>query len=142
MKQPGLSVAVVFLKENKYLFGRRHPDISGGNYWCLPMGKLDRGEALLECAKREVLEETGLDVEELLPVALANVVLEDSHYLTLGFLAVKWQGVPQITAPREMTEWQWFYYDEIPGPIFKPSKEIIDVLREGRTFSLENIIEV
>jgi 8-oxo-dGTP pyrophosphatase MutT (NUDIX family) len=31
--------------------------------WTLPKGKLDPGEALLDAARREILEETGFDVE-------------------------------------------------------------------------------
>ena len=31
--------------------------------WTLPKGKLDDGETLAECARREILEETGITVE-------------------------------------------------------------------------------
>ena len=31
--------------------------------WSLPKGKLEEGEALISCAYREVLEETGLSIK-------------------------------------------------------------------------------
>ena len=34
-------------------------------FWDLPKGKLDEGESLIECAKREVEEECGITVQEV-----------------------------------------------------------------------------
>ena len=34
-----------------------------GGYWCIPGGKLDRGESLVDNVRREMLEETGVAAE-------------------------------------------------------------------------------
>ncbi len=36
-----------------------------GTYWLLPKGHIEEGEELLESAKREVYEETGLPIQEI-----------------------------------------------------------------------------
>jgi len=142
LNRPGISIGVVIKKNNKYLLGRRHPKITGGNYWCLPMGKLEWHETLLECARREVKEESGIEVQEVEPIVLANVILPESHYLTLGFLATSWQGEPAISAPNEIVEWNWFSMGNFPEPIFQPSKEIIDTLFMQGTYSLKAVLDV
>jgi len=45
---------------NEYLFIYRL------NKWDLPKGKLDKGETIKECAKREIEEETGIDKLEII----------------------------------------------------------------------------
>lgn len=54
------SCAVIFDdRHEKILLTRR----SDNGLWCLPGGKMEPGESIEECCRREVMEETGLDVE-------------------------------------------------------------------------------
>lgn len=49
-----------------------------------PGGHLEYGESFAECAKREVLEETGLEVGEIkFLVATNDVFGEGKHYVTV-----------------------------------------------------------
>lgn len=55
---------VVFDEQNRRLILRRSASSKGNpGKWDFPGGKVNPGEALDEAAKREVLEETGLEVE-------------------------------------------------------------------------------
>lgn len=49
---------ILLIKDDKVLLQLRK-DI---NQWCIPGGLMELGETFLECAVREVLEETGLSV--------------------------------------------------------------------------------
>src|SRR5512146_617709 len=52
--------AVIFDEEReKVLLTKR----SDNGLWCLPGGSMEPGESIEECCRREVMEETGLDVE-------------------------------------------------------------------------------
>ncbi len=46
--------------EGKILLLLRHPQKPQGNTWCVPGGKLDKGETPLQAVVREVKEETGI----------------------------------------------------------------------------------
>lgn len=49
---------------NQILLTQRHPDKPWGNYWECTMGSVIAGEDSLYGAKRELVEETGIDVAE------------------------------------------------------------------------------
>jgi ADP-ribose pyrophosphatase YjhB (NUDIX family) len=58
--------AIVLDRDGKLLCARlkRYPgalSVSEDEWWCLPGGGLDEGEALLDGVRREMLEETGIE---------------------------------------------------------------------------------
>jgi 8-oxo-dGTP diphosphatase len=61
----GFSVGGVILKEGKILFLRRPVGEFMPGIYELPSGKVDKGEALDDALRREVLEETGLKVKKI-----------------------------------------------------------------------------
>jgi 8-oxo-dGTP pyrophosphatase MutT (NUDIX family) len=61
------SCAVIFDdKREKVLLTRR----ADNGLWCLPGGKMEPGESVEECCRREVVEETGLEVQLMRLVAI------------------------------------------------------------------------
>ena len=61
---PEFEVAGCFVEHGgKILLLHRHPDKPQGGTWCLPAGKLDKGEETVQAIIRETKEETGIDVE-------------------------------------------------------------------------------
>ena len=59
---PRVGVGVFVVQQGKVLLGLRRGSHGSGT-WGSPGGHLEHGEAILDCARREVLEETGLEVE-------------------------------------------------------------------------------
>jgi len=59
---PVVGVGAVVVRDGRALLVRRAHEPRKGE-WSLPGGLLDLGEALVDAARREVKEETGLDVE-------------------------------------------------------------------------------
>ena len=51
------------LHDNKVLLLKKNPGLFGAGKWNAPGGKLQHGETAEHCAKREVYEETGLEVQ-------------------------------------------------------------------------------
>ncbi len=76
--------------------------------WNLPSGHLDPDETLLEGTKREIKEETGMDVE------LINIsfIGKDNHALVLLFTAQS-KNEKENYHTQEILNSKWFSYQEI-----------------------------
>lgn len=136
---PKVGIGIMILKDNKVLLGKRHSDpkkadseLHGEANWTMPGGKLHFKEELEDAAYREVFEETGIkpDKEKLKIISVTNDIVEDAHFVTIGFLCKNFQGEPKVTEPDEITEWRWFELNDLPSPIFFPSEKIIKKFTE------------
>ena len=134
-KKPGVGVGIMILKDDKVLLGKRHEDpekasslLHGEGTWTMPGGKLHFGESFEKAAFREVLEETGIKInkEKLKIISVTNDIVEDAHFVTIGFLCKDFEGEPRVMESDEITEWRWFELDNLPSPIFFPSEKILN----------------
>ena len=134
IKKVGVGVGVMIFRNEKVLLGKRHIDpqkadseLHGEGSWTMPGGKLHFGESFEQAVIREVFEETGIkiDKEKLKVICLTNDIVEDAHFVTIGFLCNDFEGEPKVMEPDEITEWKWFSLDELPSPIFFPSQKIL-----------------
>lgn len=125
---------MILLKDNKILLGKRNEDpakadslLHGEGTWTLPGGKLDFKEDIQDCAYREVFEETRIRIkkDKLKIISITNDIVEDAHFVTLGFLCEDFEGEPKIMEPDEITEWKWFNLNNLPSPLFFPSEKAI-----------------
>jgi ADP-ribose pyrophosphatase YjhB (NUDIX family) len=108
--RPFLAVSAAILRDGKVLVVRRARAPANGVF-SLPGGVVEAGETLMEAVKREVGEETALEIE---PVALAGyreVVARDGdnkverHFVILPFAARWVAGEPKLN--EELSEWRW-----------------------------------
>ena len=146
-KKIGVGFGVMILKEGKILLGKRHEDpnkadsvFRAANVWTMPGGKLDYGEGFLDGAKREVKEETGLNVEiEDLEVICVNEDMnEHAHFVTIGLIAKKFSGEAQVLEPDEITEWKFFDMNELPENIYFPSEKVLKNYKAGKFYIPKN----
>jgi 8-oxo-dGTP diphosphatase len=132
VQKPGVGFGIMILKGEKILLGKRHDSpekasslLHGEGTWTMPGGKLYFQEGLKEAARREALEETGIKIKNLEVISVSNDTVYDNHFVTLGFLCTSFEGDPKIMEPDEITKWEWFDLNNLPSPIFPPSKKII-----------------
>jgi 8-oxo-dGTP diphosphatase len=98
----------------KYLFVRREPSFKAGpQKWDIPGGRIESDEALLDALKREVNEETGMELvsaDKLL--AAQDIFAEDKdlHVVRLTFIG-KATGV--VSLSDEHDDHRWMTHDEI-----------------------------
>jgi 8-oxo-dGTP diphosphatase len=121
----------MIVSDGKMLLGKRHSNpekadsfLHGEGTWTFPGGKLDFHEMLHEGAKREVFEETGLDVGGLELLSVTNDMVHDNHFITIGFLCRRFRGIPNVKEPDEITEWKWFPVREPPEKMFFPTRKM------------------
>ena len=107
-KRVACGVAVVVTHQRKVLFGQRKSGQSGFE-WQLPGGWIDAGESPEDAARREVHEETGLQLKELRFVGItSNVFSASKHTISLYFEAECVDARPLLAGGNsECYGWQW-----------------------------------
>lgn len=128
-KYPRVGVGVCIIKDGKILLGQRQMDsTTEPGSWCPPGGKLDFGEKLFDCARRETLEESGVEINNLRIITATNDIFEKEnlHYITVYIRADYASGQPQVLEPDKMAKWDWFSFDELPQPLFAPFSNLLN----------------
>jgi len=131
-QRPKVGFGVMLLRNGKVLLGKRHEDprkadseLHGEGTWTMPGGKLHFGESFEDGAKRELLEETGIEGKKFRVISLTNDIVPDAHFITIGFICQKFLGEPKVMEPDEITEWRWFSFHKLPRWVFPPSLKVI-----------------
>ena len=146
-----IGVGIVLLnKKNKVFVGKRidNPE----NFWQMPQGGVDQNENLLQAAKRELEEETGIKSVELvkelkewlqydLPKNLLGKIWEGKYrgqnqkWFIMNFIG-KDDEINIKTKNPEFLEWKWIQISELPKvavtfkvELYKKIKEELESLK-------------
>jgi 8-oxo-dGTP diphosphatase len=110
---PIVGVGAVVVDQGRVLLVQRGREPSKGK-WSLPGGMLELGESLEEGVKREVVEETGLEVEPLELVELIDRILRETgpegervryHYVIADYLCRVVGGKLQAASDAAAVRW-------------------------------------
>lgn len=128
-KIPRVGVGVIVRKSGRVLFGKRKNAHNAG-YWGSPGGKLGFGETWEECARREVREETGIEIKNVHFGMVTNDIFESDgeHFITICMIADYDSGSVSIKEPDKCAELGWFEWDNLPQPLMLPE---LNRLRQG-----------
>jgi 8-oxo-dGTP diphosphatase len=85
-----LCVGVLCCRDNQILLIRRAQDPQKGQ-WSIPGGRVMFGETLIEAAKRELFEETGVEAEIDEMIGHFEFIAEDYHYVVFDYYA-RWSA--------------------------------------------------
>lgn len=123
--RPAVGVGVFVFKEGKFLLGKRVGKHGLGT-WSVPGGYLEYGEDFAQCAKREVLEETGVKIKNVRFYTTVNNVFHDenSHSITI-FVFSDWaSGKPRTMEPDKFVDIGWYGFKNLPKPLFLPITQL------------------
>jgi ADP-ribose pyrophosphatase YjhB (NUDIX family) len=126
-------VAALVLDGARVLLVRRAVEPRRGS-WDVPGGFLELGEHPVVGIKRELREETGLEIE---PVALHGFFLDDypepgESTMNIYFLARIVGGTPHPASDVDAVA--WFHRDALPDDLaFRNNREALDAWRRGET---------
>lgn len=130
--RPKVGIGVIVIKDNQILLGKRK-NAHGAGFWSPPGGHLEFGESFEECARRELLEETGLEIKDIIQRPITNDIFvpENKHYITISMITKYDQGQPQVLEPNKCEGWYWFEMNNLPSPLFLPFSNL---LKQGFKF--------
>ena len=122
-----IGVGVIWNTQQQILIDRRLPGGAMGGLWEFPGGKLEPGETVEECIKREIWEELGIVIE----VGKHLITIEhDYTHLRVTLTVHHCQHLHGVPQPIESEEIRWVTLDEIDRYTFPQANgQIIAALR-------------
>ncbi len=115
-KQPIVGVGAVIICNGKILLEKRKYEPGSGK-WSIPGGLVELGESVEQTVIREVLEETGLEVESPRQIDIVDNVIKDDngdvkyHFVILDYF-VKLKG-GTLKAASDAEDLRWVQLEEV-----------------------------
>lgn len=125
---------IIVVKNNEILLGKRKNCFGAGS-WGLPGGHLEYGEKLIDAAKRELEEETGISNAHLSLISIVDDPRDDQHYLHISFKLDGFEGNVELKEPEKCDEWKFFLINKLPQNIFVGHKKILESFKQGILYS-------
>lgn len=119
--------------QNQVLLGKRKNAYKAG-YFGIPGGRVEVGEKLLECAKRELQEECGITSDAL--EIIGFIKENQGEYDFIHFVAtVTIDQVHVENIEEDKCEgWEWYDLSSLPTPLLAGHEAAIKVWREKLEF--------
>ena len=128
-----VGAAVFHPQEDRVLMVHTH---KWSDLWGIPGGKVKYGETCPEALCRELMEETGLEVEDVRFVLVQDCIhsrefYRDAHFVLLNYTC-RCAGEPQVRLNDEAREFQWATFPEaLALPLNQPTRVLLDeILRQ------------
>ena len=132
------------MRRGRVLLGRRRGS-HGEGYYAAPGGHIEFGESFEQTARREVREETRLEIADLRLLSVGNYIFHRDdgarHYVDVDFVCEALAGEPQLMEPEKCDGWAWYDLDDLPQPLFIVTQRMIESLRSGVTLNSLSEIE-
>ena len=105
--------AVIFNKENKILLCKSH---KWNNQYVIPGGHIELGEQMEKALKREIYEETGLEIYDIKLIAIKESIYnksfhEDKHFIFIDYVCKT--KIDEVTLNDEAEEYIWIDINDV-----------------------------
>lgn len=131
LPQKSIGVAVIWNDQSQILIDRRRKEGLLGGLWEFPGGKIELGETIKDCIKREIWEELGIEI------AVGSHLITIHHtysHFSVVLNVYQCQHLTGIPLPIECDEVRWVTLDELDQfPFPEANAQIIHALREAVT---------
>ncbi len=139
LRSPVDVLVILIDSTGRLLLMQRTGDLYLPGHWCLPSGRVEPAEHVIDAALRETREEVGVTID---PTELDFVGV--THHrpphgdarVGFGFHTTRWTGTPTNQEPDKCSELAWCHLDALPEPLMTYSAEIIRLHITKQPFSV------
>lgn len=116
MKHLQVAVGIIRNSHRQIFLAQRAASSYMANKWEFPGGKIEQNETAEQALKRELMEETGIEVTAATAIGLADHSYDDLRVTLHFFLVEGWNGEPygREGQPQRWVEQQDLVADEFP----------------------------
>jgi phosphoglycolate phosphatase-like HAD superfamily hydrolase/ADP-ribose pyrophosphatase YjhB (NUDIX family) len=120
--------ALIYDNAGRMLMIRTH---KWSGLWGIPGGKIKWGEPAIEALRREIKEETGLEVEDIQFVLAQDCIHSKEFYREAHFVLLNYTcrsiGSTAVTLNDEAREWRWVTPEEATAlPLNQPTRTLLE----------------
>ncbi len=108
-----------------------------GHWAVAAAGHVEKGESVLDAARREAAEELDIDVAttDLLPLTVIHRTGRTGdpidERVDFFFTCTRWSGEPRPAEPDKVADLCWFPLDALPDPVVPHERAVFEALRVG-----------
>lgn len=102
--------AIVSNRQNQILVLQRSEKTRGGGKWSLPGGAMEHNETPIDSIKREIMEETKLEVTDIKPFSFKSYANKGDFVLIIGYVCRTESD--EVTLNWEHDNYKWLTKDE------------------------------
>ena len=130
-----MGVGALIVKDNKILLVKRANEPNKGK-WSIPGGVVKLGESLTDALKREIMEETGLEIKVSDVVCVSEEIIKDEnkikfHYVIIDFIAEVTGG--ELKVGSDALEARWVGFNELDSlEIVEFVKKLVENIKSGK----------
>lgn len=136
---PRVGCGAVLIRKNCLLlvYRKRDPE---RDHWGLPGGKVEPFETLQQAVRREILEETGLQIERMSLLCIVDQIAPDrhEHWVAPVYIAEDFTGNATVKEPEALGDVKWFPLEQLPSRLTHAT-EIAVVAIQAKGSSFEEI---
>jgi len=133
-QRPKVGIGVTIFKDGKILLAKRKGSFGEGEFSSAG-GHVEHLESFADCARREVREECGLEIENIRFQCLVNMTkYAPKHYAHIGLLADWKSGEPKVLEPEKSEAWGWYDIDDLPEPLSEMCKFFVKSHKTGKNY--------
>ena len=122
MHEQSIAIGVVINEMGKVLVSRREKDVHMPEVWEFPGGKLETGESFKQALRREIQEETGVEVKRCNKIVDFNFSYDDRH---LHFQVFTVYARSEQVSVNEKQKIMWLDQHDLSSMEFPPANKII-----------------
>ena len=136
-----IGTVVIVTSGNKILLGKRKNSYMSGFYGA-PGGRVEPTEKVIDCAKRELLEEAGIKVDTLDYIGVVRDMNNGYSFIHFAFLCKDFKGEPKLTEPEKCEGWEWIDSYKIPNNTLIGHKAAIDMFLNPNSPSMCDVSSI